>query len=107
MQDVHGWEAFLRTLNVSCSSPPCTSPPSSPPTGPGGGGRWDWTSGAEEFITASVSVGGLVLDWLRTNPGWYLVLDNVDSEEAAAAVEEEMLAELSGARQALPLDVLS
>jgi tetratricopeptide (TPR) repeat protein len=28
-----------------------------------------------------------VLKWLRQNPGWLLILDNVDTEEVAAAVE--------------------
>ena len=27
-----------------------------------------------------------VLDWLAAHPGWLLILDNVDSSEAAAAV---------------------
>ena len=36
-----------------------------------------------------------VLQWLRAKPGWLLILDNADSEAAAAAVEE-LLAELQG-----------
>jgi tetratricopeptide (TPR) repeat protein len=28
-----------------------------------------------------------VLDWLKTNPGWFLILDNVDSRPALAEVE--------------------
>lgn len=35
------------------------------------------------------------LAWLNANPGWFLILDNVDTEEAAAAAEE-LLAKLSG-----------
>ncbi|MCW5667986.1 MAG: tetratricopeptide repeat protein [Piscinibacter sp.] len=38
---------------------------------------------------------GAVLRWLATHPGWLLIADNVDSEEAAAAVESR-LAPLSG-----------
>ena len=30
---------------------------------------------------------GAVLQWLRANPGWLLILDNADSPEAAEAVE--------------------
>jgi tetratricopeptide (TPR) repeat protein len=62
-----------------------------------------------------------VLQWLQNHPGWFLILDNVDSEEAATAVEE-LLAKLahaghvlvtsrlgnwSGAVESLALDVLS
>jgi len=36
-----------------------------------------------------------VLRWLGTNPGWLLILDNADTQEAAAEVEE-MLPELRG-----------
>jgi hypothetical protein len=36
-----------------------------------------------------------VLDWLRTNPGWFLILDNVDSRDALAEVER-LLAGLTG-----------
>lgn len=31
-----------------------------------------------------------VLDWLKRNPGWLAILDNVDSPEAAAAVRETL-----------------
>lgn len=31
-----------------------------------------------------------VLRWLDTHPGWFLILDNVDTEEAARAVEDEL-----------------
>jgi tetratricopeptide (TPR) repeat protein/Mrp family chromosome partitioning ATPase len=36
-----------------------------------------------------------VLRWLCQNPGWLMILDNVDTEEMAAAVEEQM-AQLTG-----------
>lgn len=36
-----------------------------------------------------------VLRWLRTNSGWLLILDNVDTEEAAQAVDA-LLAQLQG-----------
>jgi tetratricopeptide (TPR) repeat protein len=61
-----------------------------------------------------------VLGWLRQHPGWLLILDNIDSEEAATAVEALLpqllgghalltsrLAHWSGSVAALPLDVLS
>jgi len=61
-----------------------------------------------------------VLGWLRQHPGWLLILDNIDSEEAATAVEALLpqllgghalltsrLANWSGSLAALPLDVLS
>ena len=61
-----------------------------------------------------------VLGWLRQHPGWLLILDNIDSEEAATAVEALLpqllgghvlltsrLANWSGSVAALPLDVLS
>ena len=61
-----------------------------------------------------------VLGWLRQHPGWLLILDNIDSEEAAIAVEALLpqllgghalltsrLANWSGSVAALPLDVLS
>ncbi|WP_207896429.1 tetratricopeptide repeat protein [Nitrosomonas sp. Nm84] len=35
------------------------------------------------------------LKWLRQNPGWLLIFDNVDTEEAAIAVEN-LLSQLSG-----------
>ena len=62
-----------------------------------------------------------VLEWLQRHPGWFLILDNVDTEEAATAVQG-ILARLSRAGQivitsrlsnweggveALSLDVLS
>jgi tetratricopeptide (TPR) repeat protein len=36
-----------------------------------------------------------VLDWLNANPGWFLILDNVDSKPALAEVEK-LLGELAG-----------
>jgi len=36
-----------------------------------------------------------VLSWLNQHPGWLMILDNVDSEEAAGAVED-LIAQLSG-----------
>ncbi len=61
-----------------------------------------------------------VLDWLKTNPGWFLILDNVDSREALAEVERLLsgltgghvvvtsrLADFSGNFQPLELDVLA
>ena len=62
-----------------------------------------------------------VLDWLQRHPGWFLILDNVDTEEAATAVQA-LLARLTragqvvitsrlgnweGAVETLALDVLS
>ena len=60
-----------------------------------------------------------VLDWLRTNPGWFLILDNVDSREALAEAERLLagltgghviitsrLADFPGDIQPLELDVL-
>ena len=38
---------------------------------------------------------GAALRWLDENPGWFLILDNVDSEEAAGAAEG-LLARLRG-----------
>jgi tetratricopeptide (TPR) repeat protein len=61
-----------------------------------------------------------VLDWLRANPGWFLILDNVDTKEALAEVERRLsglagghvivtsrLAHFSGHFQPLELDVLA
>ena len=39
-----------------------------------------------------------VLQWLKQHPGWFLILDNVDTEEAAMAVQK-LLARLSLAGQ--------
>jgi tetratricopeptide (TPR) repeat protein len=61
-----------------------------------------------------------VLDWLKANPGWFLILDNVDSRPALAEVERLLsglagghvivtsrLADFSGNFQPLELDVLA
>ena len=61
-----------------------------------------------------------VLDWLKANPGWFLILDNVDSRPALAEVEHLLsgltgghvvvtsrLADFSGNFQPLELDVLT
>ena len=62
-----------------------------------------------------------VLEWLQQHPGWFLILDNVDSEEAATAVQEMLgritragqvvitsrLGNWEGAVETLTLDVLS
>jgi len=60
-----------------------------------------------------------VIRWLQRNPGWLLILDNVDSEAAAQAAEgllpqlpgghmliTSRLSNWSGSVEALPLDVL-
>ena len=60
-----------------------------------------------------------VLDWLKANPGWLLILDNVDTKDALAEVERLLsafagghlvitsrLADFSGHFQPLELDVL-
>lgn len=59
------------------------------------------------------------LRWLATNPGWFLILDNVDTEDAASAVEKLLpglggghvvitsrLSNWSGGVEPLELDVL-
>ena len=38
-----------------------------------------------------------MLDWLGNNPGWLLILDNVDSAEAAASVGS-LMGRLRGGR---------
>jgi hypothetical protein len=61
-----------------------------------------------------------VLDWLRRNPGWFLILDNVDGKPARTEVERLLselagghvvvtsrLASFSGYFQPLELDVLA
>jgi hypothetical protein len=62
-----------------------------------------------------------VLDWLQRHPGWFLILDNVDTEEAAVAVQALLarltragqvvitsrLANWEGAAETLALDVLT
>jgi tetratricopeptide (TPR) repeat protein len=49
---------------------------------------------------------GAVLRWLQQHPGWFLILDNVDSEEAAKAVED-LLGRLSTVGQVLITSRLS
>jgi tetratricopeptide (TPR) repeat protein len=34
------------------------------------------------------------IKWLQQNPGWFLIVDNVDTKEAASAVEESILGKL-------------
>ncbi|MFM9104167.1 MAG: NB-ARC domain-containing protein, partial [Cyanobium sp.] len=41
-----------------------------------------------------------VLHWLQANPGWLLIVDNVDTSEAAAAIEG-LLPQLSGGQVVL------
>lgn len=62
-----------------------------------------------------------VLQWLTQHPGWFLILDNVDSEEAAKATQEiiarltragqvvitSRLSQWEGAVETLALDVLT
>jgi hypothetical protein len=61
-----------------------------------------------------------VLDWLKANPGWFLILDNVDTKESLAEVERLLsglfgghvlvtsrLADFSAHFQPLELDVLT
>jgi tetratricopeptide (TPR) repeat protein len=47
--------------------------------------------------SAEEEVFGAVLTWLRENPGWLLILDNVDTEEAARAVRD-LLPRLQGGK---------
>ncbi len=51
----------------------------------------------ERQASAEEEVFGAVLTWLRENPGWLLILDNVDTEEAARAVRE-LLPRLQGGK---------
>jgi tetratricopeptide (TPR) repeat protein len=39
-----------------------------------------------------------VLDWLKLHPGWFLILDNVDTPEALEDVENLLLSRLTGGR---------
>jgi tetratricopeptide (TPR) repeat protein len=50
-----------------------------------------------EWQASEPEVVGAVLRWLREHPGWLLILDNVDTKEAATAVRD-MLPLLSGGR---------
>lgn len=51
----------------------------------------------ERQAPAEEEIVGAVLRWLRENPGWLLIFDNVDTKEAAGAVLE-ILPSLSGGR---------
>jgi tetratricopeptide (TPR) repeat protein len=50
-----------------------------------------------EWQASEEAVVGAVLRWLREHPGWLVILDNVDTKEAASAVRE-ILPFLSGGR---------
>ncbi len=50
-----------------------------------------------EWQAPEPEVVGAVLRWLRDHPGWLVILDNVDTKEAAAAVRD-ILPALSGGR---------
>jgi len=50
-----------------------------------------------EWQESEDAVVGAVLRWLREHPGWLLILDNVDTKEAATAVRE-ILPFLTGGR---------
>jgi len=73
----------------------------------------------EQQATDEAAQAGAVLAWLQQHPGWLLILDNVDTEAAAQAVEALLpqlagghvlitsrLTNWSGGIEALPLDVL-
>jgi tetratricopeptide (TPR) repeat protein len=49
----------------------------------------------EQTLTEEAAQRQAVFHWLQSHPGWLLILDNVDSPEAAAAVEA-LLPQLSG-----------
>lgn len=51
----------------------------------------------EQELTEQAEQAAAVLRWLQQNPGWLLILDNVDNREAAEAVES-LLAQLSGGK---------
>ena len=75
---------------------------------------------AEHSATEQEVRVAAALRWLRSHPGWFLILDNVDTEEAVDAVEK-LLAKLRGGQvlitsrlarfsdvvESLELDVLS
>ena len=50
---------------------------------------------SEKALTEQAAQAQAVLNWLVTHPGWLLILDNVDNEAAATAVES-LLSQLSG-----------
>jgi tetratricopeptide (TPR) repeat protein len=73
----------------------------------------------ENQVTEEAVQVAAVLSWLQRNPGWLLILDNVDTEAAGAAAENLLphlpgghvlitsrLGNWSGGVEALPLDVL-
>lgn len=49
----------------------------------------------EQTLTEEAAQRQAVLHWLQAHPGWLLILDSVDTEEVAAAVET-LLPQLSG-----------
>jgi hypothetical protein len=51
----------------------------------------------ERQAATEEEVFGAVVTWLRENPGWLLILDNVDTEEAARAVQD-LLPKLQGGK---------
>jgi hypothetical protein len=51
----------------------------------------------EQTLTEEAAQRQAALHWLQANPGWLLILDNVDTTEAAAEVEA-LLPQLSGGR---------
>lgn len=50
---------------------------------------------SEKVLTEQAVQARAVLNWLAAHPGWLLILDNVDNEDAATAVES-LLSQLSG-----------
>jgi tetratricopeptide (TPR) repeat protein len=75
---------------------------------------------AERDLPSEEERKAAVLSWLETHPGWFLILDNVDTKEAAQAAEDILaklrhghvlitsrLAQWSGSVEPLPLDVLT
>ncbi|WP_291991823.1 tetratricopeptide repeat protein [Candidatus Accumulibacter sp. ACC003] len=73
----------------------------------------------ENRVTQEAAQVSAVLTWLQRNPGWLLIVDNVDTEAAAQTVEALLpqvpgghvlitsrLSNWSGGVEALPLDVL-
>ena len=50
---------------------------------------------SEKALTEQAAQALAVLNWLAAHPGWLLILDNVDNEAAATAVES-LLSQLSG-----------
>jgi tetratricopeptide (TPR) repeat protein len=54
----------------------------------------------EQTLTEEAAQRQAALHWLQANPGWLLILDNVDTPEAAAAVET-LLPQLSGGQLVL------